>query len=135
MPARPLLTTRMPICTAKLQEVRVQAPWGKGRTRTQMHATSRSSRWICLPTHIPPSIPGLCIITYTQINCYPFWEQFLLVEKFLAGCEIPKLFVFFSYRSPFKVIFPLPPRLPKIRYIPVPGDELRSRLLPIHDGG
>jgi hypothetical protein len=134
VPARSPLTTRMPTCNAMLQEVRVQTSWGKGCTRTQMYVTSRSSRWICLPTHIPPSIPGLCIITYTQINCYPFWEQILYKEKFLIDCEIRKLFVFFSYRSPFKVIFSLPPRPPEIQYILAPGDELRSRLPPVHGG-
>ncbi len=133
MPARLPLTTRMH-CTAKLQEVRVQTPWGKGCTRTQMYATSCSSRWICLPTHIPPSIPGLCIITYTQINCYPFWEQFLYEEKFLTDCEIAKLFEFFSYGSPFKVNLSHPPWFLEIRYSHVPEDEPVSRRPPVRDG-
>ena len=60
---------------AKLQEARAQTPWGKGCAITRCTLQACSSRWICLPTNIPPSIPGLCIITYRKPNSYHFWRQ------------------------------------------------------------
>jgi hypothetical protein len=48
----------------------------------QKYAANCSSRWVCLLTYIPPSISGLCIITYKSTNCYHFRHEFLTMREF-----------------------------------------------------
>jgi hypothetical protein len=59
VPARSLPTTRIQKSNAKLQEVRVLTPWGKGCTNISDVRYKLLVEVVCLLTYIPPSIPRL----------------------------------------------------------------------------
>ncbi len=56
---------------------------GKELHGNVIDAASCSSRWIYLPTSIPLSSSGICIITHMQMNCYRFLDEILRREEFL----------------------------------------------------